>query len=167
MPEAETLRVIAELAIAIAGFSGVVVVLRRQAVGSWEVGRLWMLLVQAVGAALFAFVPLLLEMAGLSASVNWRFSNGALGLFNIGVVAGVVVTTRASRHYEFVGWRVLVGLCVIHISIGLCSVFHALGGLPSIGAFLYSLSLVWLLAMACLNFMLLVLRDQTEERRGQ
>ena len=163
MPEAETLRLIAEVGIAIAGFSGVVVVLRRGAGDSWEVGRLWMLLVQALGAMLFAFVPLLLEMAGLSASANWRCSNGALGLFNIAVVAGVGMTIRDSRHYEFVGWGVLVGLCVIQASIGLVQIFHALGGLPSIGALFYSMSLVWLLSMACLNFALLVLRGQVEQ----
>ena len=41
MSEAETLRLIAEIAIAVAGFSGVVVALGRRAGGSWEVGRLW------------------------------------------------------------------------------------------------------------------------------
>ena len=53
---------------------------------------------------------------------------------------------------------ILSGLCVIQASIGLVQVYHALGGLPAIGALLYSLSLIWLLAMACLNFALLVLR---------
>ena len=76
MAEAETLRLIAELAIAVAGFSGVAFVLGRRAGDSWDVGRLWMLLVQALGAALFAFMPLLLETADLSASANWRWSNG-------------------------------------------------------------------------------------------
>ena len=163
MSEAETLRLIAEIGIAVAGFSGVVVALGRRAGGSWEAGRLWMLLVQALGAALFAFAPLLLETAGLSASLNWRFSNGALGLFNVGVIVGVAVTMRASRHYEFIGLKVVVGLCVIQASIGLTQVFHAVGGLPSIGALLYSSSLVWLLAMACLNFALVVLYGQSEE----
>ena len=162
MAEAETLRLIAELAVAVAGFSGVAFVLGRRAGDSWEVGRLWMLLVQALGAALFAFMPLLLETADLSASANWRWSNGALGSFNIAVVAGVAITTRASQHYEFVGWGILVGLCVTQTAIGLLQVFHALGGLPAIGALLYSASLVWLLAMACLNFALLVLRSQPE-----
>ena len=163
MSEAETLRLIAEIAIAVAGFSGVVVVLGRRAGGSWEVGRIWMLLVQALGAALFAFAPLLLETAGLSTSLNWRISNGALGLFNVGVVVGVAATMRASRHHEFIGMKVVVGLCVIQASIGLAQVFHAAGGFSLSGALLYSLSLVWLLAMACLNFALLVLRGQSEE----
>ena len=39
---------------------------------------------------------------------------------------------------------------------------HSHRGEGRIGSLLYSLSLVWLLAMACLNFAMLVLRGQVE-----
>jgi hypothetical protein len=161
MPGAENLRVIAEVGIAIAGFSGVVVALGRRAAGresaAWQLGRLWMLLIQSLGATLFAFFPILLETAGLSPSANWRVCNGMLGLFGFGIVAGVIVTARRSRHSQVVGWPVLVGLLFIHGAISLAQVLQALGALPSIGAFLYFLALLWLLAMAGLNFAVLLL----------
>ncbi len=163
MREAETLRLIAELAIAITGFSGVVVVVRSRVHDSWETGRLWMLLIQALGAAFFAFVPLLLETAGFSVAANWRCSNGALGLFQLAVIAGVAFTNRSSRHHEFVWPGTLVTMCVTGASIGLVEVVHALGGVPSLGAFIYEVALVWLLAMACLNFALFVLRGPLEQ----
>ena len=161
MTGAENLRVIAEVGIAIAGFSGVVVALGRRAAGqesaAWQVGRLWMLLMQSLGATLFAFFPILLETAGLGLSANWRFCNGMLGFFGFGIIAGVIVTARRSRHYEVVGWPVLVALLIIAGAISLAQVIQALGAFPSIGEFLYVLGLLWLLAMAGLNFALLLL----------
>ena len=109
MPEAENLRIIAEVGIAIAGFSGVVVAMGRRAGrhqdAAWQVGRLWMLLIQSLGASLFAFFPLLLDTAGLDPSMTWRLCNGLGGLFGFGIFAGVIVTVGRSRHNQVGGCR--------------------------------------------------------------
>jgi general secretion pathway protein A len=115
--------------------------------------------VQVLAAALFAVAPLLLEMAGLSESLTWRFASGALAVFSGVIVAGGVAT-RISRHYEFVGGDIVVWLYAIHVSIAACLGLHALGALPASGPLFYTLGLVWLLAMASLNFALLALRGR-------
>ena len=72
MSEAENLHTVAEVGIALAGFSGVVVALGQRSGNPAGIGRLWLLLAQALGAVIFAFLPLLLESAGLEPSANWR-----------------------------------------------------------------------------------------------
>ena len=100
-------------------------------------------------------------MAGLNESLTWRFASGALAIFSGVIVAGGVAT-RISRHYEFVGGDIVVWLYAIHVSIAACLGLHALGALPSSGPLFYTLGLVWLLAMASLNFALLALRGRPQ-----
>ena len=163
MSEAENLHIVAEVGIALAGFSGVIVALGHRSEGPWDIGRLWLLLTQALGAVIFSFVPLLLDAAGLEASAHWRLSNGAMSVFGFGIVIGISVEFSIFRRRSLRDlvrqWSWLGGLR-LWVTASLLYTFlavHAFGGFPGSGAFFNLLGLVWLLAMASMNFILLLL----------
>ena len=164
MSEAENLHIVAEVGIALAGFSGVVVALGHRSEGGSGIGRLWLLLAQALGAVIFAFVPLLLEAAGLEPSTNWRVSNGAISVFGLSIVIGSNWQQRRS-YLQYRQWGIWGGLGVtlIAIAIYVPLAIHALGGFPGSGAFLNLLGLVWLLTMASMNFILLLAAEPSRE----
>ena len=61
------------------------------------------------------------------------------------------------------GWWGGIGVTLIAITIYVLLAIHALGGSPGSGAFLNLLGLVWLLAMASMNFILLLLSEPSRE----
>ena len=78
MSEQETLTSVAEFAIALAGFSGVVVALGKQP-GRWAPAdryRLLNVLTFAFSSGFMAYLPMGLAHAGLSGSPLWRASSG-------------------------------------------------------------------------------------------
>ena len=117
MPEAENLHMVAEVGIALAGFSAVVVALGRRSGGPFKAGRLWLLLAQALGAVIFAFVPLLLDAAGLEPSANWRVTNGAISVFGFGILIGITSQWTVSPQYRQWSWWGFVGLTLTAIAI--------------------------------------------------
>ncbi len=166
MSEAENLHIVAEVGIALAGFSGVVVALGQRSGSPRGFGRLWLLLAQALGAVIFAFVPLLLEAAGLEPSANWRVTNGALSVFGFSILIGISLEQRLLLLYpRRWGWWGSFGVSLTAISsaIYVLLAIYAFGGFPSSGAFLNLLGLVWLLAMASMNFILLLLGEPSRE----
>ena len=82
----DALSTIAEIALGLAGFSGVVVVLGRQpgAFSRVEAGRLVLLLVSSIGAMFLALLPLSLAPLELSDSLLWRVSAGTFTAFCLG-----------------------------------------------------------------------------------
>ena len=169
MSEAENLHIVAEVGIALAGFSGVVVALGHRSGRAAGIARLWLLLAQALGAVIFAFVPLLLEAAGLEPSANWRVTNGAISVFGCSIILAIVleqgslILEQGSAGNWRLGWWGGIGVTLIAITIYVLLAIHALGGFPSSGAFLNLLGLVWLLAMAGMNFILLVVAQSSRE----
>ena len=96
MSEHETLTSVAEFAIALAGFSGIVVALGKKP-GRWAPAdryRLLNVLTFAFGAGFMAYLPMGLAHAGLSDSELWRASSGAFLFF---CVAGSVFMIRRMR----------------------------------------------------------------------
>lgn len=158
LEDAETLRTIAEVAIAIAGFSGVVVVFGSRAHGSWssvEADRLWLLLAQALIVTLFAFLPILLHAGGLGARLLFRVSNGLLvpAVWAIGVQMAF-----RQRYFERVKEASLLergfeySIFAIGGLISTAQLAHAFGLLPARGPFLFLLALLFLLAASITNF---------------
>ena len=79
-----------EVAIAIAGFSGIVAAFSQRNPGSWTAAaqlRLRVLLTSSAFAGLFAFLPFILFEAGLDASVCWRVGSAAQAAFFVGIFA--------------------------------------------------------------------------------
>ena len=77
-----------EVAIAIAGFSGIVAAVGRRSPGSWTADdqlRLRVLLTSSASAGLFAFIPFILFETGLSAPVCWRLGSAAQVVWFVGI----------------------------------------------------------------------------------
>jgi hypothetical protein len=82
MQASDELLTIAELSIALAGFSGVVVAFTHQGVlNSIDRWRFAALLSLSMGAAVVAFVPSILELFGYTGAALWRGSSVAFLVF--------------------------------------------------------------------------------------
>ena len=99
LSEHETLTSVVEFAIALAGFSGIVVALGKKP-GRWAPAdryRLLNVLTFAFGAGFMAYLPMGIAHAGLSGPELWRVSSGAFLGFG---VAGAVFMIRRMRTLE-------------------------------------------------------------------
>jgi len=157
VPDPENLRTIAEVAIAIAGFSGVVVVFR-------PASRIWtdrdrlrftLLVQQALVVLLFSFFPLLAREAAIDELVVGRVSNGLLGITQLGLSIFVVQAVSQEASGNAPSQLPLYSVIAISCTIGLAQLLHALGAISAAGPFLYLLSLLFILTMALRSFVLL------------
>jgi hypothetical protein len=90
----DTLRTLAELGVALAGFSGIVIALGSRARGEWSpLDRRWLsiLLSASFGAVLWSLVPLLLLASDLPESWVWLLSSAG---WLIHAIAALAVRTR-------------------------------------------------------------------------
>ncbi len=88
-----TLQTIAELSIALAGFTGIVAALGRRAQGEWEPlerARLESLLWAAVGGVVFSMAPSVAASSSLSEATIWRVGNGVFGFLHVAAAAWFV-----------------------------------------------------------------------------
>jgi len=160
--QAETLRTIAEVATAFAGFSGVVVVLGRRAEREWspeDTITIGLLLLFSLGVVFFALFPLVVEAAGVHV---WRISNGVFGIYHLAVLIWAIrVSLRRADRWLVPSWvfhaTAAVGLTTIALKF-----LVAAGFLEPLLFFAYLVALVWLLAMAAFMFAALLF----ESRRG-
>jgi hypothetical protein len=96
---ADALTTIAEVAVGLAGFSGVVVVLGRQP-GEFsrvEAGRLIVLLLSSFGAMFFALLPYALLPLDLGLSAVWRTASGLVAVFALSHLTISYVELRRVR----------------------------------------------------------------------
>jgi hypothetical protein len=149
---AETLRTIAEVATAFAGFSGVVVVLGHRAQREWtyrDTMAIGMLLLSSLGVVFFAFIPLLIDAAGVPV---WRVSNGLLGAYHLLFLIWSVNHIRARKV------ELLIPRSLFHpgTAVGLASIalnaLVAVGLFQSLTFFAYLAGLLWLLVIAVTCF---------------
>jgi hypothetical protein len=98
MDAPDALATIAEIAIAIAGFSGVAAVLGRRSQGEWssiDVFRLRVLLLSSFSIVVLCFLPIVLNLASLTPSLVWPLSSGVcVAMF---VLVAAVRTTQIRR----------------------------------------------------------------------
>jgi len=76
----DALTTLAEISIAIAGFSGIAAVLGRRSQGDWEpedAFRLRLLLRSSFSIVIFCFVPIVLSSASVAAEKTWALSSSA------------------------------------------------------------------------------------------
>jgi len=159
--QAETLRTIAEVATAFAGFSGVVVVLGRRTEREWsyvETATISLLLLYSLGVVLFAFVPLLVEAAGVPV---WRVSAGLFGVFHFSVLIGSFRLTLRDDELLIPRWIIPPTTTVASVILTFNSLVAA-GFFQPLAFFGYLVALLWFLAWAALMFAALLF----ESRRG-
>jgi len=160
--ESETLRTLAEVAVALTGFTGIVAVLGRRAGGEWaplEMLRLRMLLETSLGVLFLSLLPLVMQTLRPSEQSLWRVSNGLECLVYLG---GLLLLCLRVSKLEPSQWppeekwltAALVPLSLV--ILGLEAGF-ALGILTAYGSFAYLLGLAFLLGLAALHFVLLLI----------
>ena len=152
MDSHDTLVLIAEIAVGLAGFSSVVVALDNRAVRDWSAVRrfnLRILLQVSAVAIFFSLFPLIFERV-IEPPTSWRWACAAYGMVHlidagtfalrlpIGADLAPRVTSRAG---------VLIALCQLSVA--------ALGSLQACEV-TYLIVLVWHLSVAALGFALLV-----------
>ena len=149
----DALTTIAEVALGLAGFSGVVVVLGRQpgAFTRVEVGRLIVLLMSSLGAMFFALLPFALSPLGLSDSAVWRISGALLAIFataHIGISYSELQRVRKeapeiySPSVRTIHFSLLLAIVVLQVvnvgkggQLGLSLYIFGLMGLLGVAAF--------------------------------
>ena len=160
----ETLRTLAEVATAFAGFTGIVVALGGRAGHSWRTNdknAVWVLLATSLGVVFFGFVPDLIRAAHLEPSQTWRVSTFLFAIYHLANILGGV---RAQRHARAGGapvslpWPIAPVLITGGSSIVVGQLFTAAGLLQSWTFFFYLAGLLWMLAISTLVFAMLLLR---------
>jgi len=113
MEAAEALGNAAQIAVTIAGFTGVAVVLGSGPVHQWpnvDRFRLAFLLAQSIFALAFCLIGLLLLATGLPHPFTWRWSSGLAAIAMIGIGAAISQSYRRVPLEELntAGWGTLV-----------------------------------------------------------
>lgn len=153
MQSQEILSSISAVAVALAGFSGVVVILGHRSRGAWSATELLRLrtLVEPSLVALFgSFLPGTIRLAARSDVSAWRLSNGALGLLGLAAVAAFVVRSRTAK--PTTGQRVLLVFAILGVAAHLL----VAGGVLSPAELIFILGLLLALVVAAYNFLLLL-----------
>jgi len=153
MESQEILQTISEVAVALAGFSGVVAVLGHRGRGDWTSAELLQLrtLVEPSLIALFgSFFPAVFRLAAQSEVLVWRLSNGALGLLGLAAVAAFIARSRFAT--TTTGQRALLVVSILATGAQLL----AACGLLVHYELIFVLSLILALVIAAYNFLLLL-----------
>jgi hypothetical protein len=160
----ETLRSLSEVAIALAGFTGIVAVLGQRAGGRWsplEWLRLRMLLETSLAVVFLSLLPELFHELEALRGLTWRLCNGVQALVHAG---GILLLYLRFRKLDPSQWpaeerRLTVALVPVSVAIVFFQGLSAFGGLASHGFFLFLLGLIYLLGIAALHFVLLLVPD--------
>ena len=162
-----TFETVSELAVALAGFSGIVTVLSDRKSTPWGQSdwfRLKALLVWSLGVAFLALVP-----SGLSAmpevTAPWRVAHGIFAVFHGSCLAWYFWADHqrppSSKPAFPAGLnRITLPLAIL---LFLTEIAVAGGYFAGSGAVLYLLVLVWFLFMAAITFSLLLFPHESEK----
>ena len=162
MLDSETLRTMAELGIALAGFSGIVAVLGRRLQGEWsslDRARLLGLLIPSFGVVFFSLLPEVIQ--GARAPGLWlRIAHALLAAYQVGGMLFVLIRAGPAlfaRRADRVVALLLLGLGIVLI-LAQCGV--ALGFFESFAVPLYVAALVNLLLVSSMNFVFLLFASE-------
>ena len=163
MPDpVETLRILVEASVAIAGFSGVVVVFGRRATGEWselERTRIRNLLGTSFTVLFLSLVALLLLHSGIEPKTTWRVGSAA---WSVSATYNLILVLRGHRsargdpqRSSTISVVLMIGASVIVLGLNLANALVLGRFWPFLTA------LIWLFAGACYTFSrLLLLRRQ-------
>ena len=159
MPEpAATLMILVEAALALAGFSGVVVVFGRRSAGVWselERTRLINLLVSGFSVLFLSLAALLLLHARVAPAMTWRIGSGAFLLL---MVYRIIQVPRRLRSTSTDPQRPGIGLILFSSGGHAIVILANLGNLVVLGEFWpFLAALVWSFGLGCAIFAQLLL----------
>ena len=152
----ESFQTIAEIALGLAGFSGLVVALRRDAgpLDTIQKYRMSVLFSLAFGAMFLALTPDLIVNLGAGEQTFWRYAASVFSMYSLFFLWWWIVPSRriAQRAPEIFNWYVfntmLAGHIVVLALLGMLATGFFTGREPGI----YSLGLTWYLVHSAQQF---------------
>jgi hypothetical protein len=161
MDGSDALQTFSQLGVALAGFTGVAIVLGGRAAGSWdyvERGQLRQLLESSLAVVLLSMLPLVLERFAVEETLLWRVSNGVACAAGIGLGASYWIWYWRGD----VGSYPLLGRVLGWLTTPLVVALLALQGAVALGAIQrntpapFFAMLLWLVTVSSVNFIYLV-----------
>ena len=158
----DVLLTFAEVGVAIAGFSGIVVALGKRALGQWtqrDRYRLRDLLFASLGTGIFGFLPIVLTGANMSPAVALQYASAVFFFY---ILVGLTSFLRGSAgKLGPVSWVFAIPTLLI-LSMQALVAFNVI---YRVAEFAYYLALFWLILLSMANFAQLLLetyRDQDQ-----
>ena len=152
----QSLQTIAEISIAFAGFSGLIVAFRKDTGPLTEIEkyRLQILLALAFGAIFLSFLPELLQNLEMEAQKIWVYSSTALTLYSIAFFSWWIIASRRMMRVvpEIFDWFAFSRMAVGHVAIVSLQVAVIFSWLVDYGAAVYVIALIWYLMHAAQQF---------------
>lgn len=152
----DSLQTIAEVSIAFAGFSGLVVALRKKAgpLTDIEKYRLQVLLTMAFGAMFLSFLPEVLGNFGLDMEDSWSYSGLVLCFYSLIFLSWWIRATRKfiNAYSEIFSWSVFARMVVGHIGIIMLQLAAFFTLVPVRAAAAFVVALIWYLIHAAQQF---------------
>jgi hypothetical protein len=153
---ADILATIAQIAVTLAGFSGIVVVLgeRSAHLTPIQTFRVAILIALSLGAMALALIPFGLNLAGLEGAALWRPASALLGAFSALLVAVFFPPTRRFwREFPEIFNPAIIALLVTGHAVNLAvQAATALGAFGNQRVGLYVFGLLWLLMHGAYQF---------------
>ena len=151
----------AQIAIALTGFTGIVVALGRREISEWspiEAFQLRALLYWSLGTTLLAFVPV--GLSGLAPDTTWRLAHATFFVFHVSVFIWYFHQARRLNLLAATFGRVPSAFARLSIAFGFGILAAegsvALGLALPAAPYLYLLALLWFLYLAATMFIGLV-----------
>jgi len=152
----DSLNTVAEASIGLAGFSGLVVALRRSGGPLDEIQkyRLRVLFFLTFGALFISFVPAELVELGVSEARVWRASSGIFFACSLAFTYWWIVPSRRIARVapEIFNWKAFNTMLVGHIIVVVLQGLVVAGYLDDRGAGIFLLGLVWYLIHGAQQF---------------
>lgn len=160
----------AEVAVSLTGFTGIVVALGSRSHGTWtklELLRLQMLLITSLAVLFFSLLPLALTGLNFTDRQMWVISNNTLASVHM---LGLIITGLRARKMDISQWtpaekkeEFIFSALILPLSLILIACQYAFGlfhQFQAYGFFLFYLGLIYFLLLSALHFVLLLLPDR-------
>jgi hypothetical protein len=152
----ESLQTIAEISIGLAGFSGLVVVLRKDAgpLNDVQKFRLRILFSLSFGAMFLSLLPDTLVNLGVPDERLWFYSSAAIFAYSFLFIAWWIVSSRRVARFapEIFNWRAFSTMATGHTIVLLLQLAVMLGFLENRAPGVIALGLIWFLIHAAQQF---------------
>jgi hypothetical protein len=157
MDGSEYLLTSAEVAVALAGFSALVLAIRQGASEAVPPGFVATLVERCLVAVILSFLPILLSGLSVSPSRLWLASSGLLSAYLLSLLwRGATLRRRVPMVTGLISGPLFLVLYLAGVLVLVLQVANALGVWISQSVWWYLVGLTWLLASVCYLFYLFI-----------
>jgi hypothetical protein len=165
MDGSDALQTFSQLGVALAGFTGVAIVLGGRAAGAWdyvERGQLRQLLESSLAVVLLSLLPLVLERFAWAEATLWRVANGAACLAGIALGASYWVWYWRGDVASYPPLGRVLGWVTTPLVVALLALqaLVAFGVIERRAPAPFFAMLLWLVTVSAVNFIYLVWPDE-------